>query len=166
MANICSFTMEIKGEKEKRTAFINALKHEGPCYIGMKGAHVYNIDDEWNENITRLDGECKWSVLTSLQRLHLNEDGSKEEIISLRKACEKFSLDMELFSEESGMGFQEHFLFKDGKFIDEDCDYAEYYFDEYASKKLAEKELGLAITDEEWNEGSCSRGGYEWDFSL
>ena len=69
---------------------------------------------------------------------------------------------MEVYSKESGCEFQEHYLFKDGNIQYKDCvKYYEYYIADYKNKKEAEKELGIQITNNEWeNEEYICRGGF------
>ena len=77
---------------------------------------------------------------------------------------------MEVYSEESGCCFQEHYVFVDGDLICEECvEWNEYWIDDYETKEEAEGELGIKITDEEWNSGDAcfTRGGFEnWDFEI
>jgi hypothetical protein len=77
---------------------------------------------------------------------------------------------MEVYSEECGCCFQEHYLYINGEIICEECvDYYEYCIGDYDTKEEAEKEFKIEITDEEWNSGEdfISRGGFEnWDFEI
>lgn len=83
----------------------------------------------------------------------------------------KLSLDIEIFSEEISIGFQEHYLIENGKVEkDEEKDFFMCCLTNYDSKKEAEICFLNEITDEEWenreNEERISRGGFDWDFTI
>ena len=64
------------------------------------------------------------------------------------EACEQLNLDMEVYSEEPGCGFQEHYVFADKVLVvNESVDYTEEYDEE----------------NDEW----VSEGGFEdWSFEI
>lgn len=82
----------------------------------------------------------------------------------------RLNLDIEVYSEECGMCFQEHYVIINGDTVISECvDWQEYAIYDYDTKEEAEKDLGIEITDEEWE--SCddyiSRGGFDnWDFEI
>ena len=181
MANICDFSMMVKGKRDDIEAFYNAMSQNGNIYMG-RGAEA-EIEYEDEENCALINGWCKWSVQSAMvdnaidMRSHPDSwywgegiDASKLEFITLFEACNKWNLDMEVYSEECGCCFQEHFVVVDGDLICDECvDYHEYCIDDYETKDEAEKELRIKITDEEWNSGDSfiSRGGFEnWDFEI
>lgn len=87
--------------------------------------------------------------------------------------AKELNLDIEIFSEEPGCGFMEHFLINNcGELEINDCiDYYEYYIEEYDTLEEAIKDLNLKdgdITQEEFDEamaddGYVRKGGIEWD---
>ena len=83
---------------------------------------------------------------------------------------ERLHLNIEVFSEECGMCFQEHYVIINGDIIVSECvEWEEYCLEDYETKEEAEEDLGIEITDEEWESGEpyISRGGFgEWDFSI
>lgn len=181
MANICSFSMCVKGKHEDIESFYNAMFQKGNIYMGRGADADINYEDE--ENRAFIDGWCKWSIQSALIdnaiSMRKNPDGwywgedtdkSKLEFVTLIEASEKWNLIVEVYSEESGCCFQEHYVVDNGDLIVEDCvDYYEYYLGEYNTKEEAEKELDIKITDEEWNSGEdyISRGGFDdWDFTI
>jgi hypothetical protein len=125
-----------------------------------------------------INGYCAWSVYCcmfdtsgrsyykSLKTSYPNEFRGT----TLPMESKRLHLDIEIFSEECGMCFQEHYVVKDGELcVDESVDWHEYCIDEYKTKEEAEAELKIEITDEEWDsgEGFISRGGFEfWDFEI
>ena len=177
MANICSMTMKIMGKESDRDAFIKALTQNGTEYMG-RGADV-NISDETNE-YTVVDGWCKNSVLSALianaesmreKPDHWNfGDKTANELtfVTLLEASHKYDLDVETYSEEPGCCFSEHYIIKKGKWVKRECiDYNEYWLENFSSKEEAEKELEIEISDEAWENGYISTGGFpSWDFEI
>ena len=68
------------------------------------------------------------------------------------------------------MCFQEHYVIINGDIITDECvDWQEYAIYEYETKEEAEDDLGIEITDEEWDSGEdyISRGGFDgWNFEI
>lgn len=162
MANICSFSMVVRGKESDIETFLDMMQQNGTVYMG-RGAEIYDSEIcEVDEEISRCDisGETKWSILSSLvdDAISMREDvggwyfgnvdKTKLTFVTLFEACKQLNLDMECYSEEPGCEFQEHYLFKDGVLLKEECvDYKEFY-------------------DEE-EEDYISEGGFEsWEFSI
>ena len=181
MANICSFSMMVRGKHEDIEAFYNAMQQKGNIFMGRGGDAEINYDDD--DGAAFIDGWCKWSVYSSMvanavdMKSHPEMwywgngiDSAKLEFITLFEACKKWNLDMEVYSEEPGCCFQEHYVVVNGELIDSEVvEYNEYCIDEFENKEDAEAEFGIIISDEEWNSGECfiSRGGFEdWSFEI
>lgn len=162
MANICSFSMKVIGKEENIAKFIDMMKQKGTVWMG-RGATVDFTDIEELENGKygcQIGGDTKWSVKASMigdairmrtepDKWYFGDDVDKTKLtfITLYEACEQLQLDMEVYSEEPGCGFQEHYVFVDGQLVTEETtDYTEEYNEE---------------TDE-WE----SSGGFEWDFEI
>ena len=172
--------MCVKGTHENIEKFYNAMCQDDNIYMG-RGAEA-DIQYEDEENRAFIDGWCKWSVQSAMidnaisMRTEPNMwyfgdgfDKSKIEFITLIEACQKYNIDMEVFSEESGCCFQEHIMVIDGDVVIDDCvEFHEYWIDNFDTKEEAEKELEIEITDEEWNhEDRIGRGGFgEWEFEI
>ena len=180
MANICSFSMFVRGEVENIISFYNAMQQNGNIYMGRGADAEINLDEE--DKRDNIDGWCKWSIQSALidnaESMRNNPkmwwwgddvDPSKLEFITLWEACKKWNIDMEVYSEESGCEFQEHYMCVNGDIVCEECvEWNEYFLDEYTTKEDAEADLGIVITDEEWEQHDIiSRGGFEsWDFNI
>lgn len=81
----------------------------------------------------------------------------------------RLNLDIEVYSEECGCCFQEHYIIVNGNIVADECvDWYEYYIGDYNTKEEAEEELEIEITDQEWkHDYYISRGGFEnWDFEI
>ena len=161
MANICDFSMVVKGKKENIEQFINMMEQKGDVWMG-RGAYVYGQDMQKVENEIyrcQIEGETKWSVQSSMvsnaismrtepEKWAFHEDKATLSFVTLYEACEQLELDMEVYSEEPGCGFQEHYVFIDGVLVAEECvDYEEEY-------------------NEETEEYESSGGFDSWDFEI
>lgn len=181
MANTCDFSMCVKGNHENIESFYNALIQKGNIYMGRGACAEIQYEDE--EGKAFIDGWCKWSVqsalidnATSMKTkpdkwwFGENFDITQIEFVTLWEACEKWNLNMEVYSEECGCCFQEHYVYVNGEVACDECiEYYEYCISDFDTKEEAEREFGIEITDEEWNSGEdyISRGGFEnWDFEI
>lgn len=180
MANICDFSMCVKGAHDDIEKFYNAMSQNGNIYMGRGADAEIQYEDE--DNVAFIDGWCKWSIQSAMIDNAIsmrtepdmwyfgdNVDKSKLEFITLIEACKKWNIIMEVYSEETGCCFQEHFIIRNGDVeVDECVDYYEYYLGDYNTKEEAEEELEITITDDEWNnEDYVQRGGFgDWDFEI
>ena len=180
MANLCSFLMKVRGHKDDIEKFCKAIQQEGNIWMG-RGAEV-DIEFE-DDDLVCLRGTCKWSIQSALidnaismrtnpNRWHWGDGVDREhlEFITLYEACERWRLVMEVYSEECGCQFQEHFICDKGDDICHDCvSWEEYWLDDYETKEEAEEDLDVKFTDEEWEnrDDRITRGGFEnWDFEI
>lgn len=183
MANICSFSMKVRGEHDNIEKFYNAMMQNGNVYMGRGADAEINYNDE--DDTAHIDGGCKWSIVSAMVDNAISMRSNPDrwwwgdsvdykslEFITLWEACKRWNIDMEVYSEESGCCFQEHFVVVNGDLICEECvEWNEYWIDDYETKEEAEDELGIEITDDEWasglKEGRFTRGGFEsWDFEI
>lgn len=186
MANLCGFSMIIKGKSNNLQRFIDAMSQNGDIWMG-RGADVEIVDRDVLDIVNDLErwelsGWCKWSVQSSLvddafsmekQRTEgkgcWNWNGNisnVSEFISLWEASSRFNVDFELFSEEPGMGFQEHMYAINDGVIDETNDYSEYYLGEFDTIDDAINEFDIEFTEEEFKSKLAKRGGFEWNFEI
>lgn len=179
MANICSFLMKVRGNKEDIIQFHKALNQEGKIWMGRGADADLEFEDD---DFASLSGWCKWSVVSALidnaismrtepERWHREPGEEEHEYITLYEACKRWNLAMEVYSEEGGCQFQEHFICDKGEVICEDCvEWEEYDIGDYESKEEAEEDLDVEFTDEEWanhDDYRITRGGFEnWDFEI
>jgi hypothetical protein len=171
--------MKVRGNKEDIIQFHKALTQDGKIWMG-RGAEA-DLEFE-GDDLASMSGWCKWSVVSALidnaismrtepERWYHAPGEEEHEYITLYEACKKWNLVMEVYSEEGGCQFQEHFLCDKGEVIYEECvEWEEYDIYDYESKEEAEEELGTKFTDEEWKneeDGRITRGGFEsWDFEI
>jgi hypothetical protein len=180
MANICDFVMRVKGKRENIEKFYNTMHQNGNVYMGRGAEAEINYEDN---DIAEINGWCKWSVVSALidnaismrtepgkWYFGANFNFSKTQFVTLIEACRRWDIDMEVYSEESGCAFQEHYMVVDGDLVIDECvEWNEYCIDDYETKEEAERELEIEITDEEWDskDSFISRGGFgEWNFEI
>ena len=179
MANICSFLMKVRGSKEDIIQFHKALTQDGKIWMGRGAETDLEFEDD---DLASLSGWCKWSVVTALVdnaismrtepwRWHSEPGEEEREYITLYEACKRWNLVMEVYSEEGGCQFQEHFICDKGEVLCEECvGWEEYDIGDYESKEEAEEDLGVEFTDEEWanhDDYRITRGGFEnWSFDI
>jgi hypothetical protein len=121
-----------------------------------------------DERKASISGSCAWSVQSCMFEgpytyQTQNPDG-KGTTIPIESA--RLQLTIEIFSEECGMCFMEHFVVVDGCIIINECvDYNEYCTEDYDSVEEMNKECGTSFTQEEFDEGGwISVGGMDWEF--
>lgn len=189
MPNYCSYSMCVKGKKENVEEFIKVIEADYN-YHTMEFSydrHLFRVFEAYYNEVEEMadgtwqviiDGNCAWSVGSCMFDSHSSSyyntiksdypDEFRGTTVPIES--ERLNLSIEIYSEECGMGFQEHYVVVNGDVICEECvDYYEYWLDEYETKEEAEEDLGIEITDEKWNnnEGYITRGGFEnWDFEI
>lgn len=166
MANNCYFRMKVVGMPEHIKELIDMLtKKDKYQDTGLGGIYFCEIyEGSADEGAVELWGECAWSVATAMI------DYGTLDVITLPAATEKFGLTVEVYSEELGMGFQEHYLVENGKIIIEECvDCEEYYVQDMTADEKEEFKREHRLTEgeiiERMEEGYVKIGGFErWDF--
>lgn len=162
MPNYCNYQLKAKGDKknlEKLHKIMNAdydyNKEEVYC---SEDAHMFRIFEatliESKDDYIIIDGHCAWSVMACMfndkytyYRNMKTKYKDECKATTIDKLSKELKLDIEIFSEESGCGFMEHFLIKQGEIIIDDCvDYCENYDTE--------------------TEESHPEGGLEWIYSI
>ena len=152
MANYCFFAMKIVGSKEKVEKAFSYFDNPKDSEYYVPG--IYNLYTtkkiELNNKVVAYEftGSCRWSIVSSMGRTI--DEKSEPQGINLKSLSEMLNLNIEAYSKESGLGFQEHFLYKNGQEIIAECiDWQEEYEDEDAGEYIP------------------SKGGYEkWEFEI
>jgi hypothetical protein len=172
--------MYVRGNHNDIRSFYAAMIQCGHIYMGRGAEAEVYWDDEESAHI---NGWCKWSVYSALisNAISMRDkpDGwyfgngvnvDELEFVTLFEACKRWNIVMEVYSEESGCQFQEHFICDKGDVTCEECvSWEEYDVYDYETKEEAEEELGIEFTDEEWEnrDDRITRGGFEnWDFEI
>lgn len=128
MANWCSFRMMVRGKKDGVDTFYRYLTdyENSPRYF----ARIFNAEKD-SESIDgeiktmRLSGDCAWSVYSCMcegkYTYYSDSHESDPKLTCLREATKELSLEVEVRATEEGMGFWEHYQFKDGECLCDDC---------------------------------------------
>lgn len=153
MANNAYYRAHIKGDESNVKEFIRAMKWEGEyaengagrifscyvideCVLWSDANHAYFCD---------MEGDVAWSILSALRKEY-NPNNIEE-------LSKRLNLVIEMFSQEPGMGFMEHFVVDNGKVLCDDCfDYCEYDIDKF-------EENMDDIGDEFWEQDFVKESG-------
>ena len=141
MANICIFEMLLKGKESNMKKFCEALAQKKDIWIG-RGADIYISSQDSNSIF--IEGSCKWSIQSALIDNALSMRKQKDfngpwyfkdlinvkEILTLFETCEKYHVNMEVYSEEPGCNFAEHFYYNNGKIYKKVGRFSETYNEE------------------------------------
>lgn len=156
MPNYCFYEMRVKGDKENCEELLSILKgeHKRYFYRVMRDEVVFR---EWEAGEMWISGFCAWSV-----------DGtfcSKEQYCdydfpstTLLEESILLNLDIEIYSDEAGIGFAEHYHFLSGEVLaDELVDYEEYYWDtdEYPTLEEFNAAHNTHFTMKDFEEMDC-----------
>lgn len=180
MANYCNYSMRVQGKEEDVEEFITIIKSDycydknGNCNVERHFWRVFDayvVDDETVDGIRSviIDGYCAWSVYSCMcdgkftyQNDHPDWNGT-----TLQMESERLQLAIEVFSEEPGCCFMEHYVTVKGKYlVEEEYEWHEYCLSDFDGDIDAlNKCCGTSFTAEDFkNEDYVSIGGIEWEF--
>lgn len=169
MPNYCYYEMKVIGSDDAIDELISMMKYSHPTHHFYRAfeADVY----ERGENYAFISGDVAWSINCAMFCYIGYCNGTDKQFDFISNVSERLQLEIEIFSSEPGIGFQEHYLIRCGEMIIDDCkDYSEYYFDEYYYKgntyedKFADfiEKSGLKISPDDLDEnGYYHYGGIE-----
>ncbi len=187
MANNCFYDMRVKGTKENVEAFVKMMKMKYNADT-TKEKHfwrVFSADeiDEYEADgdyVKNISGDCAWSVRTTM-----TEDGYAkdwiakypEQCTSLKEQSALKQLEIEVYSEEPGMAFMEHYHYKNGEALTEDCtDWSCYYVTTQEELDDYNEQHKTEWTMKDLEDGSATGynpdllsfvdGGYDYNFSF
>jgi hypothetical protein len=181
MPNICTYSMRVKGTPEAIDELAKRLTDysHAPHFWRIFDAERCDSPLEDNgELLTGFYGSCAWSVRSCMMDdsplCYACEFASEGKSTSLDKTARELGIDIEVYSEEVGCGFAEHYLYtRDGsKAVAETTDCEEYYWDRDEFPTFADfiAENGLedaGISEEDMNgEDFITIGGYEENWSF
>lgn len=181
MANYCSYWMKACGKKKDCLKLLEVMQRD---YKGTADdqPHLWRVFEAGStketDNSIEISGYCAWSVKSCMFDGDgtYQSDDSTGKGTTIDKLSKELNLDIEIFSEEPGMEFAEHYIIMNGEVtLEEETDYSELYIEEYETREEANEDLGLSgadeITPEEWEEAQDEifiyRGGYvDTPFSI
>ena len=135
MANNCIYMMHVKGKKESIDEFFTELRdyERVPHFWRVFSAELTDLEECADGTcIAEIIGDCAWSVdCCMLDGFGTYANDCPQGSTSLKKESERLQLEIEVFSEESGLEFQEHYHYAYGKEIaNESIECTMYMFDE------------------------------------
>lgn len=173
MPNYCSYAMRVKGTPEaidEVQARLTDYDHRPHFW------RVFEADrTETSKGVAEFSGSCAWSVYSCMcegPSTYASQAEDPATVTSLQKTAAELHVEIEVFSEEPGVEFAEHFLYgADGTaFIEDETEFHEIWwdrddyptFEEFAAENdtygLTEKDFG----DEDY----ATVGGYDWEFEI
>ena len=188
MPNYCNYSMCVVGKKENIEEFIKVIQadYDYGNMVFNHDRHMFRVFEANHDEIeerydgryqTVINGYCAWSVSSCMLEGGYYKSVKRDypdnfKGTTLDRESERLNLSIEVYSEEPGCCFQEHYIITDGNIVCDECvDWSEIWVEDYKTKEEAEEEIGITITDKEWaigqNEGYFTRGGFEdWDFEI
>lgn len=166
MPNLCDINIIVRGRKEAVEKFSNAIStnynsnYDKFCRIfqsDISENDSYGLVDYQKYNVT-----CEWSAFCCMRRGQYSyyddvkndhEQSSDINVTCIEELSEKYGIEVELWSQEPGMEFEEHYHIKNGKILCDDChEFSEVYigkddfnsYDEFISEY---EELGSNIDE-------------------
>ena len=147
MANNCWYDMHVCGTRESLDEFWHVLqdydypRHFYRVFSAEKYDSYQNKDGTFTDCIS---GDCAWSVRScmTIAPVGTYAKGDRETDTSLQLESQRLGLKIEVFSAETGVGFQEHYRYENGvEIANEETDYGEFEFEpsEYEGDSVSEK---------------------------
>jgi hypothetical protein len=137
MPNYCDYEMKIRGSKSAIQRVVDCLKANYNYSEGKpEHKHFFRVFEAEVSELVKVDGEdnyealiwgyCAWSVYSCMCKgEHTYYDSLEKDYPDLFMGTnlEEQSKDctIEVFSEEEGIGFSEHYLFENGQCLIDDC---------------------------------------------
>lgn len=178
MANNCFYDMKIVGDtKEAVDEFVGMLTYENQdrYFARIFDADVYERTEINGKYTAKVSGDCAWSVHSCMcdGMFTYYDKGRDDKLTCLSVETERLGLTVEIYSEEPGVGFAEHYIYQNGDcLLEDEVDLAEYWWDDGSSLEEFLDEYGLNdLNDEQLNqlkeEGYIVIGGYgKIEFSI
>lgn len=155
--------MRIKGINNNVFEFYNRMTdYEKPNHLYRMFSADICEEHKGENGITSIDvsGDCAWSIESCCRT------GYTGGVDLLKVNSEELGLEIEIWSEESGMCFQEHYLYKHGQCLIDSCvDWQEIYYDKYEYETFEEFredwKLPSDVTEKDLLDGCYYVGGFD-----
>lgn len=137
MANNCMFDMNIKGDKAAIDEFVGMMRSGG-----LGRVFSADVDPLSDPDDVDISGDCAWSLISAFRLDETGPGGRPQESRFLAEA-KRLHLDIEAYSDEIGMGFEEHLVVKNGSI----AIYEEASLDTYQVDMLSEDRVREIAAD-------------------
>lgn len=173
MANNCFYQITVVGEKASCEEWLRRMK-DYDARNHFYRMFIVEVDNE--EVLTngdykmQISGDCAWSLESCCRA-----SGYSHGVDLFAVNTEELGLDMEAYSEECGLEFAEHYIYKHGECVVDDVeDFREYFWDRVQFKTYEEykdyyiEQYEETPPDENMfdEDGVCKVGGFEWTDSI
>lgn len=188
MPNYCNYYMQVRGDKEELEDFIKTMQ-SNYNYQTMEFDHIKHMGGRVFEakpdcEITKelgyygnmynvsISGDCAWSVACCMlpgpfsYYNDLKKSYGEQSRSTTLLEESKHLKSIEVFSDEPGMGFQEHYFVQDGQMVLDNCDEIDFIIFETEEEAL-EFEMHNSNVSGMWEDEDgyhCEVGPYTWDF--
>ena len=118
MANNCFYTIKILGKKDNCQEFVERLEsyHKPNHFWRFFDVDVYDEESVGDLTAMYISGDCAWSLESCCRA-----SGYSGGVDLFAVNTEELSLSLEAYSREIGMLFEEHYIYKNGACITDDC---------------------------------------------
>ena len=170
MSNLCLFSMRVTGKPEAILEVNDRLTTQDytkPHFARIAEVYFSNEDTYQTDGYGLFDGGCDWSVLIAMMNepeistySRVKQQNPGCPVVNIVDESKRLDVMIEIYSVESN--FAEHFLVDNGDLIVEDSvDYTEVDPSEYDSVDDIYDELGITITQEQFDKQEpVEIGGY------
>lgn len=164
MPNYCDYSMKVKGTKKNCMEFHDRLRNYD------KENHMWRVFDAtiYEEKGTDSDyelyitGYCAWSIESCCR-----SSGYSGGVDLLEVNTRELNLLLEVWTQEIGFGFQEHYIYEEGNcVVDEECNIESFWWDkdEFPTYEEFKAEYEDAPSEEEFEANGTDEvivGGFE-----
>ena len=178
MPNICGYSMSITGKESQVNELIQIMQND---YDGTPNEplHLWRVFSA--EEVSRevkddlvtvlISGDCAWSVGTCMfeggYQAQFNANNERNGT-TLEKETKRLGLAVEIYSEECGCAFMEHYIVASGNIIEDECvEWLQCCMDGFENVEEFNEFTGLNWTKEQfekYDEEYYEVGGMDWDF--
>lgn len=176
MANNCIYTMKVIGNsREDVNAFVDMMTYENKerYFARIFSADPYDEEEKDGRYSVMIAGDCAWSVYSCMCSgpWSYYGQGNNSDLTNLEIETKRLGLTVEIYSQEPGIGFAEHFIYDNGNcLVGEETDFSEYWNDEFETTEEFMEEYGLDLTptqcDELEENGYVTIGGFDEVFTI
>ncbi len=148
MANNCFYHMRVMGSKEGIGEFLKVMTdyNHTPHFWRVFSAEVSELEPNDDGTFTAdINGDCAWSVHSCMRDGHGTYAKDRPQIsTSLKRESKRLRLEIEVFAEEPGIGFQEHYRYKNGKELANEVENWDVYMFEEDEYNCESREAAFA----------------------
>lgn len=170
--------MAITGKQDKVEELIQIMRNDYNC-TPDDPLHLWRVfsayenmrmsyDDTEDIITVTVGGDCAWSVASCMLEGGYNNSNNNCNGTTLERETQRLGLVVEVYSEECGNAFMEHYIIASGEFVANECvEWSEYFMEDFEDVNDFNETTGQNWTQkqfEEYDEEYFEIGGMDWDF--